>query len=571
MAMQPPSPRDSLLAHLRLERITNEYWQYALQSRPEIAAREGTAVERLPDPTQESAKRDAQVARAVLAALDEIYVEALAEDAYVTWQSLRWEMELLGSRVAYHWTRLADVAPGQSWFDRAVEILRSHPTDTRVALDRYRTLVSTVGRLTDSLRVEFLLRRERGIMLSAVAADRAASHVRSFIAPAAASPFMPVSADSAPADSARASIRRDVGDIIEREINPSLEALAAYFDQPANRESNDIGLSRFPGGSLHYANLLRFHATVDVTPEAAHTIGLDEVARAAAAVASMLRTAGMPANRESIRTLFERDSTVGDPVQVVDSAASLYRQAAERLGDYFGIVSGEPLVIGPMSDDDATSSVLTRYEPGVPGRHRARYVLNVSQLASWRSAYLPSLIFADLVPGRHHQLLTQESSNAGNPFRRQSAHTGFVAGWEEYAVAVADSLAPASSTARRLAVRVRDLATACGLVVDTGINALGWSRSTALEFLRSWLPEDDATLEREFTVRAIEAPGTMAAAALGARELRGLRRWVERELGPRFDLGAFHSEVLRVGSVPLPVLGTHLERWIWDVKRTSPP
>jgi uncharacterized protein (DUF885 family) len=113
------------------------------------------------------------------------------------------------------------------------------------------------------------------------------------------------------------------------------------------------------------------------------------------------------------------------------------------------------------------------------------------------------------------------------------------------------------------------LSAACGLVVDTGINALGWTRRDALDFLRAYLPWDDSDLEREFVAAAIESPGELAAPTLGARELRGLRRWAMTELGARFDLAAFHRELLRIGSVPLPILGTHLERWIWE--QANPP
>jgi len=118
---------------------------------------------------------------------------------------------------------------------------------------------------------------------------------------------------------------------------------------------------------------------------------------------------------------------------------------------------------------------------------------------------------------------------------------------------------------------MRELAAACGLVVDTGINAAGWSRADALEFLRAYLPDSDDDLERDFIVEAVEAPASLAGATLGARELRGLRRWAMRELGDRFSAPAFHREILRVGSVPLPVLGSHLERWIWEQKNAAAP
>ncbi|WP_152668236.1 DUF885 family protein, partial [Xanthomonas hortorum] len=41
-----------------------------------------------------------------------------------------------------------------------------------------------------------------------------------------------------------------------------------------------------------------------------------------------------------------------------------------------------------------------------------------------------------------------------------------------------------------------------------------------------------------------------------------LREQAQRELGPRFDVRAFHTEVLKDGSVPLEILQDKIQRWI---------
>ena len=62
--------------------------------------------------------------------------------------------------------------------------------------------------------------------------------------------------------------------------------------------------------------------------------------------------------------------------------------------------------------------------------------------------------------------------------------------------------------------------------------------------------------------RYIAWPGQALAYMTGALEIQRLREHAERELGPRFDLRAFHDEVLGDGIIPLPVLQTKIERWI---------
>jgi uncharacterized protein (DUF885 family) len=199
------------------------------------------------------------------------------------------------------------------------------------------------------------------------------------------------------------------------------------------------------------------------------------------------------------------------------------------------------------------------------------YLLKLDEVLERSAFVMPGLVAGDLMPGLHLQLGTQLENEQLPSFRRLGVHDGFVRGWQAYAIGVTDSLLPSLEPWQRFSLRMRELAYACGLVVDTGINALGWGRSDALQFLRAYLPDDDADLERDFIMPASELPGTLSAATLGAREFRGLRLWAMRELGDRFSLSAFHREILRVGSVPLPVLGSHLERWIWDLNHPSPP
>src|SRR5262245_25042317 len=96
----PPSQADSMMAQFRLVEVVEEHWQFLEKSRPELAARADVTVTRLPDPSIEKVKWDAQVSRAGLAALDEVDIDALAEDSYVTWLTLEWDLSNMAGRVA---------------------------------------------------------------------------------------------------------------------------------------------------------------------------------------------------------------------------------------------------------------------------------------------------------------------------------------------------------------------------------------------------------------------------------------------------------------------------------------
>ena len=203
LSMQaPPSRSDSLLAQLRLERVVEEHWRFLVLSRPELAARADITATRLPDPTLEQAKWDAQVARGGLAALDEVVIEALTEDSYVTWLALQWELDAMAGRVAFHWTRLDDLAPGHSVFDQSIEILKAQRIEGAPDAERFVSLLTSVSTLAKNVRAEYAERARREIRLSRPEAMRAIAYLRELIAPSEASPFWLPAEHSASSDSA---------------------------------------------------------------------------------------------------------------------------------------------------------------------------------------------------------------------------------------------------------------------------------------------------------------------------------------------------------------------------------
>jgi uncharacterized protein (DUF885 family) len=90
---------------------------------------------------------------------------------------------------------------------------------------------------------------------------------------------------------------------------------------------------------------------------------------------------------------------------------------------------------------------------------------------------------------------------------------------------------------------------------------MGWSRDQAIDYMlaNSGMGRTDATAEVE---RYIAVPGQALAYKIGALTIQRLRRKAEAALGPRFDIRAFHEQILGSGAIPLPVLEAKIDRWI---------
>jgi uncharacterized protein (DUF885 family) len=70
------------------------------------------------------------------------------------------------------------------------------------------------------------------------------------------------------------------------------------------------------------------------------------------------------------------------------------------------------------------------------------------------------------------------------------------------------------------------------------------------------------TVAQSETDRYIAWPGQALAYKMGQLTIRKLREQAKTELGAKFDIKAFHDEILNGGAMPLDLLQERVGRWI---------
>ncbi|HYO13457.1 MAG TPA: DUF885 domain-containing protein, partial [Thermoanaerobaculia bacterium] len=103
------------------------------------------------------------------------------------------------------------------------------------------------------------------------------------------------------------------------------------------------------------------------------------------------------------------------------------------------------------------------------------------------------------------------------------------------------------------------------LVVDTGMHSLGWTRQQAIDFFKAnaGKAEHDIIVEVD---RYIVWPGQALGYKIGELKIKELRAYAQKELGDKFDVRAFHDQVLGNGAVPLSLLESTIREWVKDQK-----
>jgi uncharacterized protein (DUF885 family) len=98
-------------------------------------------------------------------------------------------------------------------------------------------------------------------------------------------------------------------------------------------------------------------------------------------------------------------------------------------------------------------------------------------------------------------------------------------------------------------------------VLETGINAKGWTEQQAIAFFRENSPRSDTSILSEVR-RYFVWPGQATAYKLGQLKILALRARARAELGEKFDIRAFHDVVLGGGALPLSILEKRVDQWI---------
>jgi uncharacterized protein (DUF885 family) len=352
-----------------------------------------------------------------------------------------------------------------------------------------------------------------------------------------------------------------------------LDFLAGDYLQRQARQEH--GVWSVADGEEIYAVLARQHTTTNLLPQRLHEIGLEDLAGIHAEMRAIMDRLGAGSGAadgeaaHDIRAFTER--LTRDPAnlpstreEILEAARRLLDQAQAALPRAFGRLPAVPCVVEPIEEYRERDAVAAfYYQPAADGSRPGTFYVNTFEPTSRPRHTLPALTFHEAVPGHHLQIAIAHEARDLPAFRRLSAGwlaNAYVEGWALYTERLADELELYPDHLARFGMLGYQAWRASRLVVDTGLHHLRWGRQQAIDFLlrNVGLTERETLNEID---RYIIWPAQALSYKIGQREIEALRRQIQRRLGGRFDLRAFHDELLRHGPVPLSTLRGALTAW----------
>jgi len=548
--------------------LLDEAWEWRLESDPVFASRLGDRRYNSDwsDDSVDAIEARHLETRQFLRRLLRIDSAGLSEASRLDYELFRRE---LTADVERHQFR-GDLSPfshrgGIQSLDSLADLLRFETASD------YEDWIARLGKLDTLVDQQIALAEaglEAGIVPPRVLMQRVPAQIEvQLVDTAEASPFfevfetLPETIDA----ETRARLREEALAVIEDVVLPAYTRLGRWFEDdylPATRET--VGLSALPNGSAWYEFLAREYTTTTMTPDEIHRLGLDEVKRLRDAMLEIIQEVGFDGGFDAFLEYLRTDPKFyfDDPDDLYEAYLATCKRIDPELVKLFGKLPRMPYGVRPIPDSiapDTTTAYYTR--PAADGSRAGTYWVNLYKPEVRPKYEIEVLSVHEAVPGHHLQLALQQELGDLPAFRRYSGFTAFSEGWGLYSESLGNELGLYRDPYSRFGALTYEMWRAVRLVVDTGIHYKGWTRDQAIDFFKANAAKTEHDIINEVD-RYIGNPGQALAYKIGQLKMLELRRAAETRLGDRFDIRAFHDELLGAGAIPLDVLESRMNAWI---------
>lgn len=563
------TPRAGETGAEAVARIADETWQWVLESDNGLRDAAGLPFNGIKDITLEEARRDAAFANSRIAALRAIDPATLSPDDEITRRFLLKFHEDV-AQGPDNWITDFAITPysGVLGLTGLLEFASKRPLATPAERAEYLHLIAEIGDRLDQMLGRTSAQRDAGIYLPkpAIPSLRAtyavlAGGVEARLVPGADRlTGMPASERDAYVAEARS--------LATGRVVAGMAAIASLLDPDYEaRAPEAIGLAQYPGGRERYRRAIATYTTMETSPEALHALGLELVADTQRRLADIRAELGFTGTQAEFHRMIESDPRF----RVADAAAleALFREQIARIEahipDYFGRLPKAGYDIRRIPAASEGGVAFGYYEKPSSVEPVGLFRYNGANLDKRSMVLAAAMNFHELVPGHHFHLALQAENEGLPTIRRELASlklSAYNEGWAQYAANLAVEMGALKDPYEHYGLVALDAMMAARLVADTGVNALGWDFDRARDYLVENTLMSPEQAAAEVLRYATDVPGQALAYKLGHERFVQLRKRAEAELGPDFDLKAFHDAVLAPGAVPLDVLDAQVDMWI---------
>ena len=351
---------------------------------------------------------------------------------------------------------------------------------------------------------------------------------------------------------------------IDSIVNPSYTKLHDFFEKeylPKARATS--GIKDIPGGSDYYKYWIKYWTTTDLTPDSIYSIGLSEVARIENEMNKVKDETGFKENMQAFFKYLGTDKKffpfTADK-QVIDSFWGIKKMEDPQLKKLFNNTPKTQFTIRQTEAFRAASASAEYNQGSEDGTRPGIFYVPILDPKKFNATGMTTLFLHEAIPGHHYQISLQQENKGLPAFRKFIWYGAYGEGWAHYCETLGKDLGVYNDSYQYFGHLSDGIHRAIRLVVDIGLHYKGMTREEAIKYMMAHelISEGDATAEIE---RYMAIPGQALSYKIGQMAISAERKQYTEQLGAKFNIAAFHDEVLKDGCVPLNILHEKMTEW----------
>jgi uncharacterized protein (DUF885 family) len=359
---------------------------------------------------------------------------------------------------------------------------------------------------------------------------------------------------------------------IKEEVSPAYKKLHDFIkDEYIPKTRTTTGFSDITKGKERYDFYIKYWTTTNLTADQIYEIGLKEVARIKAEMEKVKAQTGFNGDLKAFFDYVNNDKKFmpfKKDEEVINTFKGIEEKMKPQLEKLFTNVPKTKFEVR-QTEEFREASASAEYLQGTPdGSRPGIFYVPVIKPETFNYSGMETLFLHEAIPGHHYQISLQQENDSLPKFRKFLWYGAYGEGWALYTESLGKELGLYTDPYQYIGNLGDEMHRAIRLVVDVGMHTKGWSREKAIEYMREHEPisEQGAVAEIE---RYMASPGQALSYKIGQLKIIEMRKKAENELGAKFNIAAFHNEVLKDGVLPLDVFEVKMNKWIEKMKQTQ--
>jgi uncharacterized protein (DUF885 family) len=350
---------------------------------------------------------------------------------------------------------------------------------------------------------------------------------------------------------------------IHDSIQPAYVKFTAFVrDEYEPKGRPEPGVWSLPHGDDYYAYRVKESTTTNLTPEEIHQLGLAQVKIIEGKMLVVAKHLGF----SDLKSFYA--SIPGNPKlhlhsrqEMIDLYTKYIDQMYMKLPDMFGTLPKEKVDVKPIEEFREKGASTHYLEGTIDGSRKAHVMVNTGDIANRTWLDSETTAYHEGVPGHHLQISIAQELPSLPPFRQHEGYTAYTEGWALYSEELGKEVGFYQDPYSYYGHLQDDMLRAIRLVVDTGFHYKHWTRQQVVDFFHNHSAIDEPEVQEE-TDRYMAWPAQALGYKVGQLEIIKLRQYSKDQLVDKFNIRAFHDEVLSGGALPLDVLSVRIHDWV---------